>query len=109
MTSDVVPVFHAESPISGDQDPAAHGRYLSQAEPFVAQGSARAFQRDLFFYWSTVHTQPVSLTRQDRLYRKDMRRVNAALLYPEPIFLPRTNLRTVRGTWTLQRTRPPNE
>jgi hypothetical protein len=58
---------------------------VSETRTHVCEGSARAFQRDLFFYWSTVRAQPLSLTKQDRLYRKDLRRVNAALLQPEEL------------------------
>jgi hypothetical protein len=54
----------------------------------VAPGSARAFQRDLFFYWSTARDAPLLLTRQNRLYRKDLRRVNHALLQPEDLTEP---------------------
>jgi len=48
----------------------------------VHEGSARAFQRDLYFYWSTVRANPLSLTQQERLYRRDLRLVNDALLQP---------------------------
>jgi len=51
----------------------------------VQESSARAFQRDLYFYWSTAHTTPLSLTKEDRLYRRDLRLVNSALLNPEDI------------------------
>jgi hypothetical protein len=51
----------------------------------VRESSARAFQRDLYFYWSTAHTTPLSLTKEDRLYRRDLRLVNNALLNPEDI------------------------
>lgn len=51
----------------------------------VRESSARAFQRDLYFYWSTTHTTPLSLTKEDRLYRRDLRLVNSALLTPEEI------------------------
>ena len=49
----------------------------------VAEGSARAFQRDLYFYWSTVRTTPLTLTKQERLYQKDLRIVNSTLLNPQ--------------------------
>jgi Helicase conserved C-terminal domain len=55
---------------------------------YVAPSSARAFQRDLFFYWSTARDAPLLLTRQNRLYRKDLRRVNHALLQPEDLTEP---------------------
>ncbi len=51
----------------------------------VRESSARAFQRDLYFYWSTAHTTPLALTKEDRLYRRDLRLVNSALLNPEEI------------------------
>ena len=49
------------------------------------ESSAREFQRDLYFYWSTAHTTPLSLTKEDRLYRRDLRLINDALLQPEDI------------------------
>jgi hypothetical protein len=51
----------------------------------VRESSARAFQRDLYFYWSTARTTSLSLTKEDRLYRRDLRLVNSALLQPEEI------------------------
>ena len=51
----------------------------------IDEGSARAFQRDVYFYWSTVRANPLTLTKQDRLYKKDLRIVNNALLKPQPI------------------------
>jgi hypothetical protein len=55
-------------------------------QPIRAQeSSAREFQRDLYFYWSTAHTTPLSLTKEDRLYRRDLRLINDALLQPEDI------------------------
>jgi hypothetical protein len=51
----------------------------------VKEGSARAFQRDVYFYWSTAHTSPLSLTKDARLYKRDLRLVNGALLQPEDI------------------------
>jgi hypothetical protein len=51
----------------------------------VQEGSAREFQRDLYFYWSVAHTSPLSLTKEERLYRRDLRLVNDALLQPEDI------------------------
>jgi hypothetical protein len=71
------------SPIEDDDDETKDASYLIPMQPSAVTGSARAFQRDLFFYWSAVRSHPLSLTRQDRLYRKDLRRVNAALLQPE--------------------------
>ena len=55
---------------------------------YVNPSSARAFQRDLFFYWSAARDAPLLLTRQNRLYRKDLRRVNHALLQPEDLTEP---------------------
>ena len=49
------------------------------------ESSAREFQRDLYFYWSTAHTTPLSLTKEARLYRRDLRLINEALLQPEDI------------------------
>jgi hypothetical protein len=51
----------------------------------VQEGSSRAFQRDLYFYWSTAHTTPLTLTKDARLYKRDLRLVNDALLSPETI------------------------
>jgi hypothetical protein len=51
----------------------------------IQEGSARAFQRDLYFYWSTAHTSPLTLTKDERLYRRDLRLVNDALLQPGEI------------------------
>jgi hypothetical protein len=48
----------------------------------VQEGSARAFQRDLYFYWSAAHTTPLSLTKEGRLYQRDLRLVNEALSFP---------------------------
>lgn len=77
--------FDSAPPFSEEDERTARKPTLVQTQPFVAPSSARAFQRDLFFYWSAVRARPVTLTKQERLYRKDTRRVNAALLYPEPI------------------------
>jgi hypothetical protein len=49
------------------------------------EGSARAFQRDLYFYWSTVRANPLSLTREGRLYKRDLQLINAALLQQQEI------------------------
>jgi hypothetical protein len=49
-------------------------------QPHVVESSARAFQRDLYFYWSTVRANPLSLTQEGRLYKRDLKLVNAALL-----------------------------
>jgi len=49
------------------------------------EGSARAFQRDIYFYWSTVRANPLSLTREGRLYKRDLRLINAALLQQQEI------------------------
>ena len=51
----------------------------------VDEGSARAFQRDIYLYWSTVRAAPLSLTQQGRLYQKDLKRANEALLVPEEL------------------------
>jgi hypothetical protein len=48
----------------------------------VRESSARAFQRDLYFYWSAAHTNPLSLTKEGRLYQRDLRLVNEALTFP---------------------------
>jgi len=51
----------------------------------VKAGSARAFQRDLYFYWSAAHTSPLQLTKEGRLYQRDLRLVNEALTFPAEI------------------------
>lgn len=49
----------------------------------IQEGSARAFQRDLYLYWSAIRTEPAKLTTQSRLYKKDLSRLNNALQKPE--------------------------
>lgn len=49
-------------------------------QPQLLESSARAFQRDIYFYWSTARTHPLSLTKRRRLYQRDLRLVNGALL-----------------------------
>jgi hypothetical protein len=51
----------------------------------VDESSARAFQRDLYFYWSTARTNPLTLTKQERLYKRDLQLVNEALLHPQDL------------------------
>ncbi|MBN1641243.1 MAG: helicase-associated domain-containing protein [Anaerolineae bacterium] len=51
----------------------------------AVEGSARTFQRDLYFYWSAAHTAPLSLTKEGRLYRRDLRTVNEALTHADDI------------------------
>jgi hypothetical protein len=48
--------------------------------PQLLESSARAFQRDIYFYWSTARAHPLSLTKEMRLYQRDLRLVNSALL-----------------------------
>jgi hypothetical protein len=62
-----------------------HAHAAVQALTYVREGSARAFQRDIYLYWSTARIHPLSLTKQGRLYRKDLRLVNAALLQSEAL------------------------
>jgi hypothetical protein len=59
--------------------------FETETPKHIQEGSARAFQRDLYFYWSTAHTTPLSLTKDARLYKRDLRLVNDALLNPETI------------------------
>ena len=67
-----------------NESPASSGYNTSAGWPLsalhVIDSSARAFQRDLYFYWSTVRANPLSLTREGRLYKRDVKLVNAALL-----------------------------
>lgn len=58
----------------------------------VQEGSARAFQRDLYLYWSAVRTESPRLTTQNRLYKKDLARLNAALQKPEEKLLDETDM-----------------
>lgn len=51
----------------------------------VDESSARAFQRDLYFYWSTARANPLTLTKQGRLYKRDLHLVNEALLHPQDL------------------------
>ena len=53
-----------------------------QSLPQLIEGSARAFQRDIYFYWSAARAHPLSLTKQKRLYQRDLRYVNDALAQP---------------------------
>ena len=48
--------------------------------PQLLESSARAFQRDIYFYWSTARARTLSLTKDRRLYQRDLRLVNDALL-----------------------------
>jgi hypothetical protein len=58
---------------------------VDRSQPYVVEGSARAFQRDIYFYWSTVRANPLSLTKEGRLYQRDLRLINAALLQQQEI------------------------
>ncbi len=51
----------------------------------IEEGSSRAFQRELYLYWSTARHMPLNLTQQGRLYKNDLKRVNAQLLKPEDL------------------------
>jgi len=51
----------------------------------IDPGSARAFQRDLYLYWSATRAEPLNLTNDLRLYKKDLKRVNAALQHPQDL------------------------
>lgn len=46
----------------------------------VREGSARAFQRDLYLYWSYVRRQPLSLTAKGEPRKAQLKEVNATLL-----------------------------
>jgi len=48
--------------------------------PQLLESSARAFQRDIYFYWSTARAHPLSLTKEGRLYQRDLRLINSALV-----------------------------
>jgi hypothetical protein len=54
-------------------------------KPQLLESSARAFQRDIYFYWSTARAHPLSLTKEMRLYQRDLRLVNDALLQQHEI------------------------
>ncbi len=52
----------------------------------VEESSARAFQRDLFLYWSYVRAnQPLNLTMKGELYKRDLVGINDSLLVRETI------------------------
>jgi hypothetical protein len=51
----------------------------------IQEYSARTFQRDIYLYWSTVRTEPLNLTNEQRLYKKDLNRINAALQKQEEL------------------------
>jgi hypothetical protein len=46
----------------------------------TAEASARTFQRDLYLYWSYVRDEQVRLTKQDYLYKRDLKQINETLL-----------------------------
>ncbi len=46
----------------------------------IRESSARAFQRDLYLYWSFVREHPVSLTAKDEPHKAALKDVNATLL-----------------------------
>ena len=46
----------------------------------VSDSSARAFQRDLYLYWSFVQRQPLSLTAKGEPRKAQLKEVNATLL-----------------------------
>lgn len=48
----------------------------------TASGSARSFQRDLFFYWSQVRRQPIQTKQDGLLYKRDLKIVNSVLMRP---------------------------
>jgi hypothetical protein len=71
----------------------------------VQESSARAFQRDLYLYWSFVREHKVAVTAKGELHKRMLSDINAALLTREEIGkgtgelqLPR--LRFVRGLLT---------
>jgi hypothetical protein len=45
-----------------------------------AETSSRAFQRDLYFYWSSVRDRDVSLTQPGYVYKRELKRINETLL-----------------------------
>jgi len=51
----------------------------------IEAGSARTFQRDLYFYWSATRTEPLSLTQDGRLYQRDLGRINGDLIQQEEL------------------------
>ncbi len=51
----------------------------------VMEGSARTFQRDLYFYWSYVHSSPVQLTGKGQILKRHLVALNETLLVRETI------------------------
>lgn len=51
----------------------------------VQESSARAFQRELFLYWSYVHEQPAPVTNKGLLQKRALAGLNAALQVKEEI------------------------
>ena len=66
-----------------DPPPLIASNFSSTDLTRIEESSARTFQRDLYLYWSTVRAEPLTLTNDQRLYKKDLKRVNAALQQPE--------------------------
>lgn len=44
------------------------------------EASARAFQRDLYLYWSYVRDHETHLTRQDYVFKRELKKLNETLL-----------------------------
>lgn len=71
----------------------------------VGESSARAFQRDLYLYWSHIRDRAVTLTAKDELPKKALGEVNAVLLARASIAAGTTEsdyprLRFLRGLLT---------
>lgn len=63
--------------------PAWAPKLLPEAEiKHTASGSARSFQRSLYFYWSQVHRQPLQIKQDGFLYKRDLKAINAVLMQP---------------------------
>ena len=51
----------------------------------IAEGSARTFQRDLYFYWSFVRANPLQLTAKGLVLKRHLTALNETLLLRETI------------------------
>ncbi len=51
----------------------------------VLEGSARTFQRDLYFYWSYIRSRPVELTAKGLVPKRNLTGLNETLLVRETI------------------------
>jgi hypothetical protein len=73
-------------PLLPEPPPLVRDAFSPEALTRVDKSSARASQRDIYLYWSVVRAAPLSLTaKEEQLYKRDLKRVNEALLVPEDV------------------------